>query len=114
MLQLNKVDKEKLEVLKSAFRNEVAQSIFEYPRGVILYEEKPGRISGSGRGNNALNKISFPQLFAELGGNTGGHFHAASFTVEGEFEKIKRALIDCLRRKLELSKLEKSFIEIGH
>lgn len=92
------IDEDKLKILKQAFQSDLARTITGCPRGIIFYEKEPGNLKVSGRGSNLHNKISLPDLFAELGGNSGGHFHAASLETEGVFEELKKSLIEAIKR----------------
>lgn len=93
----DKITEEKLSELKDVFLWDVARRIENYPRGFFLYEKHPGKISGSGRGNNS-NHINLPELIKEIGGNGGGHFNAAGFEIEGNFSKIKKLLLNVLKK----------------
>ena len=99
-LQAAGIDENKLEELEQAFNATVARTVTSYPRGIILYEKVPGKIRCSTRGANLRNKISFPELLAEIGGNSGGHFHAAGLQIEGNFEEVKKSLPTTLQRRL--------------
>jgi len=99
-LRAAKIGESALKDLKRAFKNEFARRVVGFPRGIILYEKSPGKIRGSGRGNNLHNKVSLPDLFVEIEGNGGGHFNAAAFRTEGIFEEVKKLLLAALQRRL--------------
>lgn len=94
------IDGDKLSMLKMAFDTEFARRVAGYPRGILLYEKKPGEIRCSARGANLRNKVSLLELLAEVGGNSGGHFHAAGLQVEGNFEEVKKSLLIALEKRL--------------
>lgn len=100
MLAKNEIDDKRLSEIKRAYEDTVSKTVPEYPRGIIIYEKDLGKISISGRGNTLRNKISLPELFSKLGGNSGGHFNAAGAKVEGEFDKVKTDLIRQLKSLL--------------
>lgn len=100
-LQAKGIDKEKLIDLKNAYNADVARMVPGYPRGFFLYEEKPGLISVSARGNYLNNKINLPKLLAYLGPNGGGHFNACGNKVAGNLEEIKGRLAGFLKKSLE-------------
>lgn len=95
------IDGYKLSQLKDAFRLEVAKSIKGYPRGIMMYEEIPGKIYISARGSNLYNKINMPKMFAGMGGNSGGHFNACGLELKGDFEKVKEELLELLAKYLK-------------
>lgn len=99
-LQTDNIDEVKLADLKRAFKIEISKSIQGYSRGIVIYETQFGKIGISARGNNLSNKISFPKFLAELGGNSGGHFHAAGAHIEGDFTEIKAKLLDLVKKYL--------------
>lgn len=86
--------------LKKVFTNEVARKVPGYERGVMMYETEPDKINLGARGDNQENKINLPKLFAEIGGNGGGHFNAAGADLTGNFDVTKRKLITAIKSKL--------------
>jgi len=96
-------DKEGLKEIKQAFNQEFARAVIGYPRGFIMYEEWPGKVHVHARGANLRNKINLPELLADIGGNCGGHFHAAGLQIEGDFEEVKKSLIGALRKRVARS-----------
>lgn len=100
-LQKDKIEKHKLAVLKEAFQEDVARTVKDFSRGFMVYEEKPGKIVISARGNNLTNKINMPLMLKEIGGNGGGHLNACRAEVKGDFEEIKQKLIDLIKKYLE-------------
>ena len=99
-LQAKGIDELKLKELRQAFDEGFSRLVGDCPRGMMLYEEFPGKIRCSARGANYRNRISFPELLAEIGGNSGGHFHAAGLQIEGNFEEVKKSLFAALKRRL--------------
>lgn len=99
-LQQEGFNQHKLHVLKEAFQEEVARTLRGFYRGFMVYEEKPGKIVISARGNNLTNKINLPQMLMEIGGNGGGHLNACRAEVEGDFEQIKQKLIELIKKYL--------------
>ena len=99
-LQASGIDESKLQKLKKTFDEGFSRLVEDYPRGVMLYEKFPGKIRCSTRGANLRNKISLPELLADVGGNSGGHFHAAGLQIEGNFEEVKKSLLAVLQRRL--------------
>jgi len=102
-LQAEGIDEVKLKILGKAFDESFSRLVAGYPRGIMLYEELPGKIRCSARGANLRNKISLPELLAEIGGNSGGHFHAAGLQIEGNFEEVKKSLIAALKKRVARS-----------
>ncbi|MDO8639179.1 MAG: hypothetical protein Q7R43_06395 [Candidatus Daviesbacteria bacterium] len=102
-LQEDKIEKHKLAVLKEAFQEEVARTVKDFPRGFMVYEAIPGKITISARGNNLTNKINMPEMLKEIGGNGGGHLNACRAEVKGDFEEIKTKLISLISKTLENS-----------
>jgi nanoRNase/pAp phosphatase (c-di-AMP/oligoRNAs hydrolase) len=100
-LQKDGIDKHKLAVLKEAFQEEVARVVKGFARGFMVYEERPGKIIISARGNNLTNKINMPEMLKEIGGNGGGHLNACRAEVSGDFEEIKIRLIDLILKHLQ-------------
>lgn len=43
-------------------------------------------------------------MFLELGGNGGGHFNVAETDLEGDFEEVKRSLIEGVENQLKQGK----------
>lgn len=97
-LQKDNITEEKLKELKQSFQDAFARRVIGYPRGIIVYEKQPGRIYMSVRGNNLTNKINFPKVLMEIGGNGGGHFNAAGFDTKGDFKEIKNSVINLLKK----------------
>lgn len=102
-LQDSHISGYKLSQLKDAFRGSVAKSIKHYYRGIMMYEEFPEKIYISARGSNLHNKLNMPKMFAEMGGNSGGHFNACAVELTGDFEKIKAELLKLLAKFLKNS-----------
>lgn len=99
-LQQDHFSPHKLSVLKEAFQEDVARTVKDFPRGFMVYEEKPGKVVISARGNNLTNKINLPQMLREIGGNGGGHLNACRAEVAGDFEEMKQQLIELIRKYL--------------
>lgn len=99
-LQKDGIIKHKLAVLKEAFQEDVARTVKDFYRGFMVYEEKPGKIIISARGNNLTNKINMPEMLKEIGGNGGGHLNACRAEVKGDFEEIKQKLLDLISKYL--------------
>lgn len=97
-LQQDGFNQHKLYVLKEAFQEDVARTVRGYPRGFMVYEEKPGKVVISARGNNLTNKINLPKMLMEIGGNGGGHLNACRADLEGNFEEIKEKLIELIKK----------------
>jgi nanoRNase/pAp phosphatase (c-di-AMP/oligoRNAs hydrolase) len=95
----NDLDSHKLVVLKDAFE-EIARTVEGYSRGFLVYEEKPGVVVISSRGNNLRNKINLPEMLKELGGNGGGHANACRADLKGDFDKIVKDLKNVLAKSL--------------
>ncbi|MDO8498712.1 MAG: DHH family phosphoesterase [bacterium] len=95
------LNSEKVDLLKTVVQMDLAKTVKEYSLTVMLSEKEPGKISLNGWGNNLRNKVNIPELFAKVGGNGGGHFHAAGATMEGEFDKIKQKLMSLLAEQLK-------------
>lgn len=96
-----RIDDQTIGEIKRAYEEHICKTIPDYPRGIIVYEKEPGKINISGRGNTLRNKISLPELFAKLGGNSGGHFNAAGAKIEGDFFEIKKKLLNGLQTSLK-------------
>lgn len=101
-LKEEEIDENKLNELKEAFSEELAKTVKGYPRGIFLYEKKPGEVHISARGNNLDNKINLPDLFSKLGGNGGGHFNATALNISNDFEEVKDSLIKLIQQSLGL------------
>lgn len=100
-LREDKIEKHKLAVLKEAFQEEVARTVKDFPRGFMVYETIPGKITISARGNNLTNKINMPEMLKEIGGNGGGHLNACRAEIKGDFEEIKQKLLDLISKYLQ-------------
>jgi len=99
-LRAEGIGETKLRELEKAFNDGFSRLVEDYPRGFMLYEEFPGKIRCSARGASLRNKINLPELLAEVGGSSGGHFHAAGLQIEGDFEEVKKFLLTALRKRL--------------
>lgn len=97
-IKAQNLNESELESVKLAFQEDFVKEIYGYDRGVVLIEKKPGQIHISARGNTLNNKINLPEMFLEIGGNGGGHFNATALTLEGDFEKVKKLLIETIAR----------------
>lgn len=94
-------DKDRLEVIRDIYKDEIAKSVAGYDRGVVIEEKKDGWIKVSARGNTK-NQINLPEVFKKLYGHGGGHFNAAGFEVEGKtIAGIKRDLIQLFSQQLK-------------
>lgn len=95
-----KIGDKTLDEIKRAYDETISKTIPKYPRGIIMYEKEPNLISISGRGNTLRNKLSLPELFSKLGGNSGGHFNAAGAKITADFETVKLKLLQALKNSL--------------
>jgi nanoRNase/pAp phosphatase (c-di-AMP/oligoRNAs hydrolase) len=100
-IQAEQIDENKHYFIKSAFVSEISTYIQGYERGIFVAEpEKRGQIKLSSRGNNLTNKINLPALWKSLGGNGGGHFHAAGMEIDSDFEDFIRQTKGVLKEQL--------------
>lgn len=99
-LQHAKIDEEKMSLVQTAYVEEIAKAVTGYPRGILIYEKRPGEIHINCRGNNFSNEINMPEVLAELGSNGGGHLNACGATVQGNFEEVKQKLLQALKKRL--------------
>lgn len=97
-LQEEKIDENRFHELKEAFCEVIAGKIKGYARGIIISEKKPGRIGISSRGNSLHNKINMPKVLTELNPQGGGHINSCGTEVQGEFEEVKKALLELIKK----------------
>jgi len=71
-----------------------------YARGVFMFEKEEYAITIHARGSNYSNTVNLPDLFLAIGGNGGGHFHAAGMTTQGDFQTIYKKLIATMKKVL--------------
>lgn len=96
----NSIDENKLSILTDEFTSGIAIVIEGYHRGFVIHEKALGVIKISARGSSFGNKINLPNVLAELGGRSGGHFNACGATIEGNFEEVKNKLLKTLQKYL--------------
>ncbi|MDO8570042.1 MAG: DHHA1 domain-containing protein [Candidatus Daviesbacteria bacterium] len=99
--QEEKLDENKFKELREVFVDEIAGKITGYDRGILIYEKEPNKIKISARGNNLYNKINLPKILSELTPQGGGHFNAAGAETKGDFEEIKKALLETIQKYLQ-------------
>ncbi|MFZ5425236.1 MAG: DHH family phosphoesterase [Patescibacteria group bacterium] len=97
-IQEHNLDKDRLSLVKYAFKSALSGFVKGYPRGIMVTEFEPGKLSVSGRGSNIYNKISLPELFKEMGGNGGGHFNSAGMGINMDIEEFRIKLFDTIKK----------------
>jgi ribonuclease HI len=100
-LQADHINQLQLALLKDAFKESLARCVTGFPRGILLVENKSGKISLSARGNNLHNQLNLPQFFSHLGYQGGGHFNACGFDVEStNLDQVKSQILAALKPTL--------------
>lgn len=94
------ISEEELHELGVTFTLNIAYAVRGYPRGFYVEEEEPGIISISSRGSNVYNKISLPEVLADVTPSSGGHFNAAGAKLKGDFDVTVQSLIKALQSTL--------------
>lgn len=96
------IDGELFDSIKKAFAEQIAYYIDGFDRGILIYEQQKRDIYISVRANESTNTVDMPKLFRELGGTSGGHFHAASVKLKASFTFTKNHLYTLMKNALQV------------
>lgn len=87
LIEKDNLTKEQISLIKDAFKFDVAQSMRDYYRGIVLSEKIPGIILIECRGNHFKNSLNLTELLKHIGGSGGGHYNAAVATYNSTMEQ---------------------------